>query len=505
MNYLKRHWQGELSLAQSFWVNLFLLNLVIRGLTFSLTNDGLIANPATMAQVALTIEAFALLVIYPWQIVGLWRAAQRHIAISTRTFLPRLVMLLIVFSMIGTINQVREGWPEYRDLYQIAFGIEVISDYSLELTSDSRLIHLNGGLAFGVSSDVRAMLLRHPEVEGIILNSIGGRIYEGRELAQLIAQRQLNTYTTEGCYSACGTAFISGTQRFLARGANLGFHQYQSGLLSNPAHVDLSFEQEKDRAVFHKQGVTKEFIDRMFQTSHDDMWIPSVNQLLKSGVVHHLVDASDVLPVQHSDHQIEEIRAAIQDFPAFQMIKQHEPAIYEDMINELNANLSAGANTLQIQEALGQYVQKVAQKLLPKTSDTAIRNFVRQTIYILESLAQVDPVLCIKNLYPEQFGSIDISDHLTTSQMAPMLSAIDQVIIQSMETTVPSVDRPSAQAYMDTVIRELGEDVHFITSHDYQNKQDYAKACNAAIRFYELILNNQDQSANTLRLIFSEV
>jgi hypothetical protein len=84
--------------------------------------------------------------------------------------------------------------------------------------------------------------------------------------------------------------------------ARLGFHQYslsKSGLIdsSHSRIADLVAkrqEQATDRRLFAEQGVSEEFLDKMFDARFDDMWYPSLEELLDSNVIHQVIDVQKV-------------------------------------------------------------------------------------------------------------------------------------------------------------------------------------------------------------------
>ncbi|MGR3174409.1 MAG: tetratricopeptide repeat protein [Candidatus Scalindua sp.] len=168
--------------------------------------------------------------------------------------------------------------------------------YSLTLRDNDSLIHLEGRLKRGVSRYVAALLKDNPDIKGIILDTIGGRSYEGWELSKLILIYSLDTYSLKGCYSAGTIAFISGEKRFLGTGANLGFHQGY-----NFSESGLEKEQEEVLRIFKRKGVKKEFLDKIHDTSHEDIWRPSIDELLSAGVIHGVVNPSDLTPVEYQE------------------------------------------------------------------------------------------------------------------------------------------------------------------------------------------------------------
>lgn len=156
--------------------------------------------------------------------------------------------------------------------------------YALAVVDGGALLHLRGELEVGVTRAVAEWLDANPQARGIILDSGGGHIYEGRGLARVIRERGLATYTLIECASACATAFLAGRERILGRGARLGFHQYRAHTVI-PA-FDIDAEQDKDRALFKAQGIAPEFLDRIFAARPEEMWWPTVDELIAGGAVH---------------------------------------------------------------------------------------------------------------------------------------------------------------------------------------------------------------------------
>jgi hypothetical protein len=103
-NYLKRHWCGELSLAQSFWVNYILLNLA-----FNLLPHPDFYKPTWTPSARLLYYGMRV-VVYIWQLVGCWRTASREesgygwaamIVMAINTILGIVGILLLVAKSTG--------------------------------------------------------------------------------------------------------------------------------------------------------------------------------------------------------------------------------------------------------------------------------------------------------------------------------------------------------------------------------------------------------------------
>ena len=71
--YFSRHWHGELSLAKSYWINFWFLSIVFTFILVFWMTLSINENPVFYSRTTLIIIAVIYLIIYPWQIIGLWR------------------------------------------------------------------------------------------------------------------------------------------------------------------------------------------------------------------------------------------------------------------------------------------------------------------------------------------------------------------------------------------------------------------------------------------------
>lgn len=506
INYIRKHWRGELSLAVSFWINLFLLNIVILLLWTLLGYSEILKNPVTSACVIIIFIAFALFVVYPWQIIGLWRSCNRHIKIYGKHFWARTAQVLVVLGIIGTLLNLNSYWPTYKSLFRLAFVKEEYESYTIKLEKNDTLIHLQGGLGFGVSKEISKILKKNPRIEGIILDSIGGRIYEGRELAKLISAYSLDTYSLKGCYSAATIAFIAGEKRFLGIGANLAYHQYHMDYEGLDAYADMKEEQAKDLLLFRQQGVKSEFLERLFETSSDDLWYPTIDEMLDAGVIHGVVNPSDLLPVDYrvSSKDFNEGIEGIFEIPVYKTIQLYEPDVYRQINAVLYDQFEKGATQIELRRSLANIIHPLAFAALSRTSDEALIQFTQAVIVHLKKLKEVDPILGLKALYPKQYGSVSFSEYFSRDEPNPMIEALNKIIVDAYEKNNPPVDTEAAELLVEVLVFELGEDADYLELEGLQNTDDYGRHCDAVIKLYEKILEEDKIAAgNILRYMFS--
>ena len=96
MNYIRRHWQGKLSLAVSFWINLVLINIAIQLIGILSSILPLDIHPKGAALAFLFLVFFWFFLLCPWQFVGIWRACRHHMEVTGNKFSARLTQALVV-------------------------------------------------------------------------------------------------------------------------------------------------------------------------------------------------------------------------------------------------------------------------------------------------------------------------------------------------------------------------------------------------------------------------
>jgi hypothetical protein len=504
VDYFRKHWEGELPLVTAFWVNVFLIGVALRFFETWFGQTAPIENPVISARFAVAYFALSVFLLYPWQVVGVWRSAANYRKGPQSGVWGRVVQVVVSLGILGTVGNLLVSLPVHSDLFKIGFAPDEFANYTIGISDDGSLIHLEGGLGFGISDEVSDFIAKNNAITGIILDSPGGRIYEGRELAKIILANELDTYSLAGCYSACGTAFVAGHRRYLGNGANLAFHQYAPPGENIGLHFDMGTEQEQDVRIYRMQGVSEDFIERLFLAESDDLWYPTVPELLESGVVHSLVDSSDLVAVDYPDFKTNEIHAEIAKYRAFKAIKAHEPEIYDNIVAELERKMRTGATRLDIQQALAAYIDALATESLPRTSNQALIEFTVQTTRILKKLEDQDPILCIKNLFPAQYGSLDLMNHLSLADLTPIMDSFGLVIVDSYESQNPAIDTVAAEYVFAEVANDMGEELMYLENPLLEDRQDYSNACHAAIRFYELLMAyDEDTTGNALRYAFS--
>src|SRR5205085_128806 len=231
-------------------------------------------NPTNIFAV-IVLTWSSLVVVVSWQLVGVWRSANRYAQGRARVglgaFWGRLAQAAVILGAIGNFATfMREGAPQVVEVSGMAFRNDPdVPDYAIRVMRDGTEAEIVGGFKFGLTDDFEKILKASRQVQVVHLDSIGGRLGEGEKMFRLIRDRGFNTYVSSKCLSACTVAFAGGRQRYLHRNATLGFHRG-----AFPGVQEGEFDSSQ-RDVFKTAGFDDRFIAKALSTPHRDMWRPS--------------------------------------------------------------------------------------------------------------------------------------------------------------------------------------------------------------------------------------
>lgn len=251
-NFVARNWRGEYSLVTSYWGFGFLGNIlaglvpVIAAAVFQ-SKGGY--DPRAIFATMVTIWV-GVLGIVTWQLVGVWRSANRHIAvrvISGKTSpwagLAKVAVFLGFLRLVGTF--VSAGLPQLTETTRMVFLDDPdIPAYSIRVMRNGTETEITGGFKYGLTDDFVKILNASRQIKVVHLDSVGGRIGEAIKLNSLIRERKLDTYVSANCLSACTVAFAGGRKRVLLEGAKLGFHAPAFPGMSDRELADMARDQK---------------------------------------------------------------------------------------------------------------------------------------------------------------------------------------------------------------------------------------------------------------------
>ncbi|MCP4619020.1 MAG: DUF4339 domain-containing protein [Bradyrhizobium sp.] len=398
-NFIARHWRGEYPLWVSYWVvglfsNMAALLAIVLLSQFMVTQVAYV--PFALWLFFVTIWS-GLVELAIWQGVGIWRSAsRRHLelrAAGKRAFWPGMAKVAVCLGalQLGGVL-VKAALPQIVEATRMAFlGDPSIPSYTVRAINGTEA-EIAGGIKYGVTTDLEKLLNAQPGVRVVHLDSVGGRIGEGKKLNALIRERQLDTYVETKCMSACTLVFAGGRERILGKGAALGFHR---GAFPGGQSDDVGSSVE--RQIYAAAGFSKAFIDRALATPNADMWKPTAAELLSYKVVTRLSDGDEfaigglgALTTEEWD------KALLKATPAYGAVKQKYPADYAEIVDIFVKEAARGTPRAAVVAKARAKFNELIKNLLPQADDAVLIEFSRLAMDEYRALQAQDPYACYK-------------------------------------------------------------------------------------------------------------
>lgn len=149
------------------------------------------------------------------------------------------------------------------------------------------------------------MLRTHEGITTLLLNSTGGSVWAGQEMARMVTDYELDTVVEGECSSSCTIIFLGGVSRQLERGAKLGFHQrsWSAGSIKSYyenwredegwetpfdfaswVYEDTQSEIHREMLYMMSRGVSADFAIET-KRLRSSMWFPTRSELVEAGVL----------------------------------------------------------------------------------------------------------------------------------------------------------------------------------------------------------------------------
>lgn len=433
-NFIARHWRGEYPLWVSYWVVGFASNIAAT-LAIVLASQLMVTQvsfvPLGLWTFFVTMWSM-LLALAIWQATGIWRSATRRRlerrAAGRRAFWPVVAKIAVCLGgvQLGAVL-IKAGVPQITEATRMAFlGDPSIPSYKVRLINGTDA-EIAGGIKYGVTRDFEKLLDEQPGIRIVHLDSLGGRIGEGKKLNALIRARKLDTYVETKCMSACTLAFAGGAQRLLLKGAVLGFHR---GAFpgSNPGDTDSGVE----RQIYGAAGFSKAFVDRALATKNADMWKPDTTELLTYRVITKVTDGRELAwggtPVTRDQWDQIMLKSAA----VYSALRQRNPAEYGQMLDMLAAGSASGTTQAELTDRTQARLRGMIMTLLPQADDDVLVEFGKLRADEYRALQGQDAASCYRFV---SGNALNVSD---TKRLPPELAkrqlALHEQIVLSART-----------------------------------------------------------------------
>lgn len=517
-SYLGRHWRGQLSLPISYWVNTFLLNVLVLLILAGLSSDEFPTGIRVQFTMVIIVVSGSI-AIYVWQIVGVWRSANHHIYRTKKSFWARAAQTLCVFGVLGTMGEFMSTAPYYNEIARIAIGIDDYSDYGLTLLENGEEVEISGGIGFGLADDLSVLLTKNPGIKTVHLNSYGGRTLEARLVRDIIEHANLATYTSTECLSACTIAYLAGNPRSMKASARFGFHQY-----SFPGLTDSDFiaEVEIDREYMAGRGLSDDFVDNAFSKAAEDMWYPSATELKAAGFVNEIVTGdtfantgtsfTDFAGVDFVS-ELEEFWNTSDEYRVFRLLGKTHPEIKSQFFVIAKRFEKEDGSWEDFQLAVSELGREIGAQHFPRylaySQESELIEMLQIVIDFLRKMLEEPGDAC----YTWMFGGAAQPHSFSEADTTRMLAGMAGVIETAIDNPAVIPDANLADTYMEDafegIVAQEGEyivDDIVLLNIGATSLAERRRACSATLVLYEYLLDMESpKGIQTIRLMFSLV
>lgn len=396
--FFRRHFNGDYSLARSYWVNTFLVSLFAPVL-------GLIVLPWLSENFPARYGAAGFLIItalgvaaWFWAVSGTWASANKHVQRGGKSGWATAAKFMIVMGVLKTFGDVGNLMPALQEHLRVAMGAQLGPSTKLELRADGRSILLSGGINDGTGEQLERALQIAPAVTTVVLSSQGGWIREGKMVADVIRRRGLNTYVEGYCASACTIAFLAGSERAAAPSAKIGFHASRS--VGSMASTPSSEETAQLRAIYQSAGLPDAFVRQVANTPYEKMWHPSHAELLAAGVLTRRSMGGETAALSTAVRSKDALVAGFKKVDMYAVLAELAPQVFDQVVGAAWEKLRSGATDAEVTMAARAQLTAVLPRFLVLTTDETLVAYQALMQEQLEALRDRDVKACVEMAFP---------------------------------------------------------------------------------------------------------
>lgn len=508
-SYFLRHWRGETSLAFAFWVNGFVVNLIVLAIVGILQKSEAYTSASPLIAGG---SMLATMLIYPlaiWQLVGTFRAANNTTARGEGRFWPTVVIILIIFNSLMLIAEFADtGATILRTGFTLITGDSDFPEARFKLMNNGTELEMSGGIPAGTAIEFKRQLDAAPDVQLIHLNSSAGRMADADKISKLIEAKGLSTYTERSCESACAYIFLSGKQRLLGQKARLGFHSPSIDGRETFGGMDMA---DGFREKMKAKGVGTAFTEKALTTKSDDMWYPEQTYLKSSGVVTAIVDPDKFASSSYMGwRSTEDFDAKMIEFPYLKALREFDPERYEKFVAPMRKGFSDGKPMGDIVADIRTVaVNDILPYYLPRASDQALTAYWSTQIDEFEYLLAHHPQACANMMLPHLAkDTADATELVPESMLKADLNALATVIKTGAGRAIP-IPEDSKQSESDfevvgqIMMGKSPESIEVVSDPEKHFSQP-AKLCRGFVDFFNAINTLPlKRQANAYRAVFN--
>lgn len=442
-NYFVRHWRGDLPLAQAYWINVVVTNGVVRlGLFLFATY---FANSVPSSVLLSAILGFwpCLLFLVLWQIVGVARSANRYASQSTASANPVLARIaLFVLACTFALGFVRSGIPQIADAIRIVRGDPQWPDPVLSILPNGRELEFSGNVKFGSADKMERLLLEHPGIKVLQLDTGGGRDREALAMAAVVRKHKLNTYVGVHCSSAGVIVFLAGQERIVRNDAKLGFHAWRA------PGTNQRLSDDRQVQVLTTAGANKSFIEQAINTPSESMWYPELQELVDQGLATRISDGSgfSLGSREIAHYTIPALRDELETNPVMNALAKRDPVGFGKATEHAARLIAQGADIKTSLKDVNELLAAATRDAYPLASNAALDACLELNLEILR-----------RNMYQAPDKTLQV-----LSQQVPKRTVPDYPAQTETRYLAALLESPPLPAFQEDDSQALHEEAELI-------------------------------------------
>jgi ATP-dependent protease ClpP protease subunit len=403
-NYFLRHWRGELSLPTSYWVNGAVLTTIATVVLMVGVEQMTRSNYSLRT---ISIATFACLlfsvIAWLWSVVGVWRSADHHVERGGASVWATVAKFMVVVGFIAMANQLTNNLlPMMKEFALIAIGKDPFGKVDVKIATNGQSVIVTGQFGEGSAAEVQKILDAAPSATSLVLHSNGGRILEAQRLARIVRDRRLNTYVESQCASACTYVFLAGRERAATPSARIGFHQPTFPGLDANTQTAIIHDMMN---VYRSAGLPEKFIRRIENTSPEDIWYPTRDELVASNVVTRTSFGGEAAMFGTATHSKSELVLMMGNNPLFQAYERRFPGTIKKAAELGWAVKENGGNDAEVMNAMRRVASDALAGVIQKADDATLESYTRLFLDELTAVKAVSGDACAKLME----GALDIT------------------------------------------------------------------------------------------------
>lgn len=492
-NFIARYWRGEYSLGISYWWFGFVGNIAVTVLTAGTviifrTDSGYDPRAIFSSFVCVWL---VIVVFIIWQVTGVWRSANRLIArrqaVGKRAGWATVAKVVVVFGLLSSLSTFfTSGWPQLVETSRMAFLDDPdIPAYSIRVMRNGTEAEITGGFKYGLTDDFSKILRASRQIKVVHLDSVGGRVGEAIRLNSVLKTQGVDTYVSNRCYSACTIAFAAGRNRFIRKGAVLGFHAPAFPGLTTSELQSASLDQ-KD--LFIKAGFNRKFVDKALSTPSSDMWKPSADLMAAADVITGMSDGTEFAASGFGADVSKDRMASTlaRALPLIQALKDRFPKDYDGIISTYYDDYIAGKTEAEAVLGSRAKMLSIISTLQPLADDIVLADMGTMLADQYAALGAKSPVLCYK--YASGIGTNnDIGEDLPAS-LVNRENDINRRVVETakkrQEASAAVVNDLWKKLGNQIAAKGIGNDQLKLLTSGSVDPSKYGEYCQASATFY---------------------